>query len=122
MLTHSCQLLGGAGVPTALITLGLSLHGRPAATGTTLRAEVGVAVITKTLIQPLAAFAVGALLLHLPSHQLLAVVVCSALPTAQNVFIYAREYGLSTALARDSVLFSTLLSMATLSTITWALG
>lgn len=32
-LTHSCDLLGAAAVPTALITLGLSLNGRPAATG-----------------------------------------------------------------------------------------
>lgn len=120
--THSAQLLGGAGVPTALITLGLSLHGRPATTGSTLRTELGLTVLVKNLIQPLLALAVGAGLLHLPAHQLLAVVVCSALPTAQNCFTYAREYGVSTALARDSVVITTLVSMATLSTITWAFG
>jgi predicted permease len=126
-LSHSCELLGGAGVPTALITLGMSLHARPAADSPaplfpTHRAEVGLSVLTKNLVQPLVAFAVGSLLLHLTAHQLLAVVVCSALPTAQNVFIYARQYGLSTALPRDSVLFSTLLSMVTLSAVDWALS
>ncbi|WP_329570223.1 AEC family transporter [Kitasatospora sp. NBC_01266] len=121
-LGQSCQLLGNAGVPTALITLGMSLHGRPSARGGSLRAEVGLAVVTKNLIQPLVAFAVGSLLLHLTAHQLLAVVICSALPTAQNVFIYARQYGLNTALPRDSVLFSTLLSMVTLSAIDWTLA
>ncbi|MFJ2781419.1 MULTISPECIES: AEC family transporter [unclassified Kitasatospora] len=121
-LNRSCELLGGAAVPTALVALGMSLHGRPPATGTARYAEVGVTVAVKTLIQPLAAFAVGAFLLHLPAHQLLTVVLFSALPTAQNVFVYAREYGQGTALARDAVLSSTLVSMATLSVVGWALG
>ncbi|MGW3244520.1 AEC family transporter [Streptomyces sp. NPDC001070] len=121
-LGHSVGLLGNAGVPTALITLGMSLHGRPPATGVAIRAEVGAAVVIKTLVQPLAAFAVGSLVLHLPAHQLFAVVILSALPSAQNVFIYARQYQLSTALARDAVMLSTLLSMATLSAAAWALG
>ncbi|MCX4745230.1 AEC family transporter [Kitasatospora sp. NBC_01287] len=121
-LGQSCQLLGNAGVPTALITLGMSLHARPAAERGSLRAEVGLTVLTKNLLQPLIAFAVGSLLLHLTAHQLLAVVICSALPTAQNVFVYAREYGASTALPRDSVLWSTLLSMVTLSAIDWTLA
>ncbi|WP_326571424.1 AEC family transporter [Actinacidiphila glaucinigra] len=121
-LGHSVGLLGGAGVPTALLTLGMSLHGRPPATGAAFRAEVGATVLIKTLVQPLAAFAVGSLVLHLPAHQLFAVVVLSALPSAQNVFIYARQYDLSTALARDAVMLSTLLSMATLSVAAWVLG
>ncbi|MBZ4317791.1 AEC family transporter [Streptomyces huiliensis] len=118
-LDGSCDLLGRAGVPTALVMLGLSLHGRRRADdGTTAagsRAEVGVAVALKTLLQPAAAYATGRYALHLPPHQLLATVVCSALPTAQNVYVYAREYGAAGALARDAVVVSTLVSMATLS-------
>ncbi|MFG2824412.1 AEC family transporter [Kitasatospora sp. NPDC048365] len=121
-LGHSFELLGNAAVPTALITLGMSLHGRSAASSSALRAETGVTVAIKTLVQPLAALAFGALVLHLPEHQLLAVVLLSALPTAQNVFTYAKQYGLGTALARESVLGSTLLSMVTLSGITWLLS
>lgn len=151
-LAHSCDLLGAAAVPTALITLGLSLNARPAAddsteparnaahpvrvagaesaegrartksTARTARAEVGVAVALKALVQPLIAFAVGGPLLHLPEHQLLAVVLCSALPTAQNAFIYAQQYGLDTRVARNAVVTSTVVSMATLSLATWALG
>ncbi|MEU8923270.1 AEC family transporter [Kitasatospora sp. NPDC048545] len=121
-LNRSCELLGGAGVPTALIALGISLHNRPPAEGRSLRAEVGVTVAIKTLVQPLAALAVAGPLLHLPAHQLLTVVLFSALPTAQNVFTYAREYGQGTELARDAVLWSTLVSMATLSVISWTLG
>ncbi|MFD7530630.1 AEC family transporter [Streptomyces sp. NPDC059849] len=131
VLTHSCDLLGAAAVPTALITLGLSLNARPTAddspeppqrTARPVRAEVVVAVALKTLVQPLIALAVGGPLLHLPEHQLLAVVLCSALPTAQNAFIYAQQYGLDTRVARNAVVASTVVSMAMLSVATWALG
>ncbi|MDK0519255.1 AEC family transporter [Streptomyces sp. ML-6] len=154
-LAHSCDLLGAAAVPTALITLGLSLNSRPPEAGSTdparhpalakdterptraehraapghptrtkrvERAEVVVTVALKTLAQPLIAFAVGGPLLHLPEHQLLAVVLCSALPTAQNAFIYSQQYGLDIRPARNAVVASTVVSMATLSLATWALG
>ncbi|MFG2907201.1 AEC family transporter [Kitasatospora sp. NPDC048286] len=121
-LNRSCELLGGAGVPTALVTLGISLHNRPPVDSRPRRTEVGLTVVLKTLVQPLVALTVAGPLLHLPAHQLLTVVLFSALPTAQNVYTYAREYGQGTALARDAVLWSTLLSMATLSVISWTLG
>ncbi|PYC76738.1 AEC family transporter [Streptomyces tateyamensis] len=126
-IAHSGEVLGAAGVPTALVTLGMSLH-RPRAAAEPVPGrlvgprEVGLAVLTKNLVQPLVAFLVGSALLHLRPHQLLAVVICSALPTAQNVFLYARQYGLNTTLPRNSVLWSTLVSMITLSTIDWALA
>lgn len=131
-VTHACDVLGAAAVPTALITLGLSLYGGPAGRGrpiagdgtggVTGRVEVGVAVALKTLVQPVVAFLVAGPLLRLPDHQVLAVVLCSALPTAQNAYLYAREYGLDTGLARNSVVASTVVSMGTLSFAAWALG
>ncbi|RKE17957.1 AEC family transporter [Streptomyces sp. TLI_171] len=122
-LAHSVDLLGGAAVPAALITLGLSLHTPPGeAARRPDRAELAVTVLLKTLVQPLAALAFGALVLDLPRPQLLAVVLLSALPTAQNVYVYSRLYGAAPALVRASVLVSTVLSMATLSGIAWALG
>ncbi|MFE6972731.1 AEC family transporter [Streptomyces sp. NPDC057682] len=123
-LTRPLDVLGAAAVPTALVALGLSLHRGPGGgTGPgPRRAETAVAVGLKTLAQPLAAFLVAGPLMGLPAHQLLAVVICSALPTAQNAFVYAREYGLDTGPARDSVMVSTLVSMVTLSLAAWALG
>lgn len=124
-VSHSCDVLGAAAVPTALVTLGLSLHGGGTGRTTepvTARTEVGVAVALKTLLQPLVAFVVAGPLLHLPEHQVLAVVLCSALPTAQNAYLYAREYGLDTGLARAGVVASTVVSMVTLSFAAWALG
>ena len=144
-VANSCGLLGAAAVPTALIALGMSLHGRrlPAVGGPAsgfeaetsagddgsggvqepgAGAELAVTVLLKTLIQPALGYAVGRWALDLSPHDLLAVVLCSALPTAQNAFIYAREYGLRTALARDAIVVSTLVSMVTLSLIAWLLG
>jgi len=129
-VANSCSLLGAAAVPTALIALGMSLHGRrspgveePAADESAAedpeewsaeesgaRAELAVVVVLKTLVQPVLGYVIGRWALHLSPHDLLAVVLCSALPTAQNAFIYAREYGLRTALARDAIVVSTLLS------------
>ena len=42
------------------------------------------------------------LLLGLSGHALLAVVVCAALPTAQNVFGYAVRFGQGVTLGRDA--------------------
>jgi predicted permease len=115
-----CRLLGAAAVPAALVTLGMSLHGRTP--GTRSRGEVAVAVTLKIAIQPCVAFVLGRYAMHLSRNDLLAVVICSALPTAQNAFIFAREYGLRTELVRNSIVASSLLSMLSLLVATWLLG
>ena len=85
----SLTLLSGAAVPAALVALGASLH--RTALSPAEPAEPALAVITalKLVAQPVIAYAAG-LALHLSAPQLLAVVVCAGLPTAQNTFIYGR--------------------------------
>ena len=117
-----CRLLGAAAVPAALVTLGMSLRGRTAEAGPRSRGEVAVAVLLKIVIQPCVAFVLGRYAVHLSRPDLLAVVVCSALPTAQNVFIFAREYDLRTALVRNAIVASSALSMLSLLLATWLLG
>lgn len=122
-VTTPVQMLGGAAVPAALFALGMSLNtraaGRPSADG---RAERRVLVALKIAVQPLLAYALGRWVFGLEGRDLFAVVLCAGLPTAQNAFIFASEYRLDTALARDAVLLSTLLSMGSLSLITWLLA
>lgn len=113
-LSRSLALLGGAAVPVALIALGMSLHGRRAQGGAR-RAETASIVALKVVMQPLLAYALAAFVFGLGTRDVLAVTLCAALPTAQNAFIFAREYGLPTALPRDSVVFSTSASLVTLS-------
>jgi malonate transporter and related proteins len=115
------QTLGGAAVPSALFALGMSLNGRvwPEPGG---RLERVVMVSLKIVAQPLAAYALGRWVFGLGGHALFPVVLCAGLPTAQNAFIFASEYGLDTDLPRDTILLSTLLSMVSLSLITWMLA
>jgi malonate transporter len=94
---------------------------RSARTGRRLRAEVLALSALKLLVQPLLAYLVG-LLAGLRPADLLALVVCAALPTAQNVYIFAREYDRAGAVARGTVIASTGLSMLTLAAIGWLLG
>jgi predicted permease len=49
-------------------------------------------------------------------------VVCAALPTAQNTYIFAREYDQGAAVARRTVVVTTAVSMGTLALVAWALG
>ncbi|HEY1488140.1 MAG TPA: AEC family transporter, partial [Micromonosporaceae bacterium] len=121
MVQTSLSLLSAAAVPAALIALGASLHRDDA---TVERAGVELSVITalKLIAQPLIAYAIGAFALHLSQPQLLAVVVCAGLPTAQNTFIFAQEYGVGEALASRAVLVTTTLSLATLAGTAALLG
>jgi malonate transporter and related proteins len=105
------QLVGAAAVPVVLLSFGISLRGRrPLAAGTDRRLVV-LASAVKLLLMPVLAWLVGALVLHLQGHALFVVVVLAALPSAQNVFNYAQRYGRGAAIARDTVLITTALSL-----------
>ena len=70
------------------------------------RRDLWLAVGWKLAVMPGLAVVVG-LAVGLSGGQLLAPVVTAALPTAQNVFMYASRYGAAKDLARDAVLLTT---------------
>ena len=70
------------------------------------RSGLWLAVGWKLAVMPGLAVVVG-LAAGLSGGQLLAPVVTAALPTAQNVFMYASRYGTAKDLARDAVLLTT---------------
>jgi predicted permease len=115
------QTLGGAAVPSALVALGMSLGGK-VSFPPGRRLERALLVALKIVAQPLLAYVIGRWLVGLSGHALFAVVLCAGLPTAQNAFIFASEYGIDTDLPRDAVLISTLLSMVSLSLIAWLMS
>ncbi|MEV0456404.1 AEC family transporter [Catellatospora methionotrophica] len=121
-LLRPLELLGGAAVPAALFALGMSLHQTDASSWRLPGREVTTAVLLKVVAQPVAAYLIGRWLLGLDGAALLAVTLVAGLPTAQNTFVYASEFRASTALSRDAILFSSLLSMGTLTLILWLLG
>jgi predicted permease len=125
VILQPIHTLGNAGVATALLVLGMSLNARKpdgpgAATGPDRRWETAATVTLKAAVQPAVALGLG-LLLGLPRHLLLAAVVCSALPTAQNIFVATSRYAIDTRFTRNCVLISTVVSMVSLSLIAWLL-
>ncbi|MBO4164354.1 AEC family transporter [Micromonospora antibiotica] len=118
----SLTLLSGAAVPAALVALGASLHHTaPSPAEPAEPAALAVITALKLVAQPVIAYAAG-LALHLSAPQVLAVVVCAGLPTAQNTFIFAQEYGVGEAVANRAVVLTTTLSLATLATAAALLG
>ena len=140
-------LLAAAAVPAGLVALGASLHvtrpevaqppedappegaqpegaqpeGRGDRAAGTARGELAAVTALKLLGQPLLALGAG-WALGLSRPELLAVVVCAGLPTAQNTFIFAQEYDTGEALASRSVALTTALSLATLAAAAALLG
>jgi malonate transporter len=143
VLLEPIHTLGDAGVATALLVLGMSLCTRPgrSTAGSTVaeiparvhaetpgampapgrRWELATVVTAKVLVQPMIALGAG-ILLQLPARLLLAAVVCSALPTAQNIFIATSRYAVDVRFTRNCVVATTLASMVTLSVIAMVLG
>lgn len=105
------ELIGGLAIPGMLLAFGISLRLSPVPRGRGNLAELGVVVLLKLGLMPAVAGLVAGPVLGLSGPEVLAAVVMSSLPTAQNVFILAVAYGRGEDIARDSVLVTTLLAM-----------
>ena len=111
ILHEPLDLLGQAAVPTLLFALGLSLATQRLWDAKEQRPDIALAAGLKLVVMPLIAWAAGAYVFHLDQAALFTVVILAALPSAQNVFNYAQRYSVSIALARDSVVITTVLSL-----------
>lgn len=121
LLMRPVDLVAAAAVPVALIAYGLSLSGGVKGS-ITLRRDVILAVLLKTVVQPVVGYCVARWVLDLHGAALLAPTLLAALPTAQNVYVYAVHYRASRTLARSAVLLSTLLSIPVMTMIAGLLG
>jgi predicted permease len=116
------SLVGGMAVPAMLLAYGISLRLGPLpGTGEPIP-QVATLVTLKLVVQPVAAYLIGAYAVGLSGRDLLAVTVIAALPTAQNVFIFATRYNRGVILARDTIFLATLLSVPAILAITWLLA
>ncbi|MER6154926.1 AEC family transporter [Streptomyces sp. NPDC001868] len=115
-------LIGNMSVPAVLLAFGISLCGSTMPGRGPDRHPVLLSVALKSVGQPVAAWALAAGVFGLRGHQLLDVVVTSALPAAQNLYTYASRYRVAERLARDSILLSTMLSVPVLVVVATLLG
>ena len=115
-LDAGLELLGGAAIPVALVTLGLQL----AKTNLYVDRAVLVAAALRLGVAPAIALTVGAML-GLQGQDLQVLVLQAAMPTAVNTFIWVTEFGGDADLVARAIVLSTLLSFMTLPSLLWAL-
>ncbi len=117
VLAHPVTSIGAAAVPVVLIAYGMSLRGeRVLADGPDRRGTI-VAVALKTAGMPAIAFLLAAAL-GLDHRAIYAVTVLAALPTAQNIFVYAQRFRTGLTLVRDAIFLSTALCVPVLLLLT----
>lgn len=107
-------LIGAAAVPVVLIGFGMSLSGSRLLEAGTNRRDVVLASTLKLAVMPLVAGALGRFVFGMEGHELFAIVVLAALPSAQNVFNYAQRYERGVIIARDTVFITTVLCIPVL--------
>lgn len=117
------KMLGSASVPAALLAFGMSLTGVPLfKKGQSPRREVALATVLKMLFMPALVYVIARWGFGESGHTLFAQVVIAALPTAQNVLVYATRYRRGQVLARDTALLTTLVSIPVIAVIAWLLA
>jgi malonate transporter and related proteins len=116
------EMVAAMAVPTMLVAFGLSLYGSPLPGTGAERGPLWLAVGLKTLLAPAVALVLAREVMGLSGPELLGTVVVAALPTAQNIFVYAMRYGRGVPLARDTVLLSTLVCIPVIVTLAGVLA
>lgn len=120
-LLEPFRLIGAAAAPLALIALGMSLAVPPPREERRMTRELALVVGLRSVVHPLLAGLLGRAL-GLDGPALLTVVTMAALPTAQNVLVYALQYGRGQALARDAGLVTTAAAVPVMLAIAAALA
>ncbi|NLT30397.1 MAG: AEC family transporter [Propionibacterium sp.] len=114
VINDSLGLLGDLAVPMNLIAFGMSLRLSPRPGRGEPITQVGTIVILKLIVQPLIGYLLAAHVWHLGPAEVLAVTVIAGLPSAQNVFVIAATYNRALVLARDTVFWTTIGSIASM--------
>jgi malonate transporter len=109
VLGSAMDSVGHMAVPLMLLAFGVSLRVDPLPGKGSPVAELWFVQSIKLVVQPLAAYALATWVFHLDAHSVLAVTLLASLPAATVVHIIATRYCTAEQLARDSVLWSTVL-------------
>ncbi len=104
------EVVAGMAVPAMLIAYGVALRLGPLPGRGVAPSALATVTALKMGVQPLAAYGVARFAFGMDGHDLFAVTLLAALPTAQNVFVVATRYERGVLLARDSIFVTTLLA------------
>lgn len=113
-LARLVDLLANAAAPCALFAMGVTLALRKM---DSYPLELGYIVPLKLIVHPLLVYGLVSLSGDFPPVWVYSAVLMAALPSATNVFVLAQQYDVWTQKASAAVLVTTLLSVATVSTL-----
>jgi predicted permease len=122
LVERAGSLLGGAGIPTALFALGLSLADRKPFTHASSRKLVYLLTGLKVAVHPLFAYCAGRYLFGLSDPWLGSLTIVAAMPTAVNNFVFAQRYESFVSESSQTVFLSSVISLFTLSSLLWLFG
>ncbi|GAA5047661.1 hypothetical protein HNP84_000327 [Thermocatellispora tengchongensis] len=121
-VTRPIDLVGAAAVPLALLAYGLSLSGTTRVSGDAETRSVVLVVVLKCFAHPALAYLTGRYALGIDGTMLLAATLFAALPSAQNLYVFAVTYGTAKGLTRSAVLISTLVSIPVMAIVSGLLA
>lgn len=105
------EMIGATSVPLTLMAFGISLKDGWTLPRPGTRTQLTAMTVTKLALHPTVAWLIGGPVLGYDGDVLLGIVVTSALPTAQNVYVNALRYQQSETITRDVVFITTILSV-----------
>lgn len=123
LIAEPLHLIAGAAIPAILIAFGMSLGTtKPLSAADGRRPDILLSTGFKLILHPLVAYLLGHFTLGMSGAALFAVVVAAALPTAQNVYVTSQRYQVGLAVAKDTVLLTTVLAIPAMFGVAFLLG
>jgi len=108
------KMLGGAASPCALVALGLFLA-QPRKIERDSVNAIAFLVSVKLIVMPLTAWLLSIYVFNLPTHLAQSATLLAALPAGTGPFMLAEHYRREAAITSNVILYSTVLSVLTLS-------
>jgi malonate transporter len=113
------SMLAQAGIPCALVSLGLSLVNFRIAGQ---KATLTMILVLKLVAMPALAWALATFVFALPPVETGIITVFAAMPTGANAYLFANRHGIAMNSASGSVALGTIISALTASVIVFALS
>jgi malonate transporter and related proteins len=116
VLDRALDLLSGAGVPAALVALGLSLAGY------SLKGQwsgIALLIVLKMILLPVVIWLFAAKVMGLPPLWAQSATLIAAMPTGANAYLFAQRYGTAVPAVSGAIAVGTAFALLTSAALLW---
>jgi len=116
VLDRTLELLASAGIPAALVALGLSLAGY------SLRGQssgIAALIVLKMILLPVVIWLFAAKIVGLPPLWIEVAVLIAAMPTGANAYLFAQRYETAVPAVSGAIAIGTILALFTTAILLW---